>query len=74
VLHVGYRLERSHYEVREDWYYPSQHDATFAVANPAQRLPASLILYDFGPPAATYKVDRWTVMVYQKNLLRLVRP
>ena len=74
VLHVGYRLERSHYEVREDWYYPSRHDATFAVANPAQRLPASLILHDFGKPAATYKVDSWTIMVYQKNLLRLVSP
>ena len=74
VLHVGYRLGRSHYEVREDWYFPARHDATFAVANPAQRLPASLIRHDFGPPAATYKVDNWTVMVYKKNLLRLVRP
>ena len=73
VLHVGYRLERSHYEVREDWYYPARHDATFAVANPAQRLPASLIRHDFGPPAATYKVGNWTIMVYKKNLLRLVR-
>jgi hypothetical protein len=74
VVHVGYRLGRSHYEVREDWYFPAQHDATFAVASPAQRLPASLIRHDFGKPAATYKVDDWTVMVYKKNLLRLVRP
>jgi hypothetical protein len=71
---VGYRLGRSHYEVRQDWYFQAQHDATFAVASPAQRLPASLIRHDFGKPAATYRVDNWTIMVYKKNLLRLVRP
>ena len=69
---MGYRLGRSTYEVRQDWYYPSQHDATFAVANP-RWLPASLVLHDFGQPAATYQVDNWTIMVYKKNLLRLVR-
>jgi hypothetical protein len=74
ALHVGYRLGRSHYEVKQDWYFPAQYDATFAVANPAYHLPVSLIRHDFGPPAATYKVDNWTVMVYKKNLLRLVRP
>jgi hypothetical protein len=73
VLHVGAgKLGRSHYEVRQDWYYPAQHDATFAVANPAQHLPVSVFLHHFGKPAATYKVDNWTVMVYKKNLLRLV--
>ncbi|HEX3513884.1 MAG TPA: hypothetical protein VHT26_07790 [Trebonia sp.] len=73
-LHVGYRLGRSHYEVKQDWYFPAQYDATFAVANPHYSLPASLIRHDFGPPAATYKVDSWTVMVYKKNLLRQLRP
>ena len=74
AVHVGARrIGRSHYEVREDWYFPAQHDATFAVANPAQHLPVSVVLRDFGKPAATYKVDNWTVMVYKKNLLRLVR-
>jgi hypothetical protein len=74
ALHVGYRLGRSHYEAKEGSYFPAQHDATFAVANPYYHLPASLIRHDFGPPAATYKVDNWTVMVYKKNLLRQVRP
>ena len=73
AVHVGAkRIGRSHYEVREDWYYPSQHDATFAVANAAQDLPVSVVLRNFGQPAATYKVDNWTIMVYKKNLLRLV--
>jgi len=74
ALHVGYRLGRSHYEAKEGSYFPAQYDATFAVANPYYHLPASLIRHDFGPPAATYKVDNWTVMVYKKNLLRQVRP
>jgi hypothetical protein len=67
------RIARSHYEVRQDWYFPAQHDATFAVANAAQHLPVSVVLHNFGKPAATYKVDNWTIMVYKKNLLRLVR-
>jgi hypothetical protein len=74
VLHVGATsLGRSHYEVRGDWYLPSQHDATFAVASPAW-LPVSLLLRRFGKPAATYTVDNRTIMVYKKNLLQLVRP
>jgi hypothetical protein len=64
-------LGRSHYEVRQDWYFPSQHDATFAVAS-ARWLPASVVQHYFGKPAAAYKVGNWTVMVYKKNLLRLV--
>jgi hypothetical protein len=74
VVHVGARkIARSHYEVREDWYFPSQHDATFAVANAAQHLPVSVVVRNFGKPAATYKVGNWTIMVYKKNLLRRVR-
>jgi hypothetical protein len=74
VLHVGATLlGRSHYEVRDDWYLPSQHDANFAVASPAW-LPVSLLLHRFGQPAAIYTVDSWTVMVYKQNLLQLISP
>jgi hypothetical protein len=75
VIHVGATsIGRSNYEVKQRWYFPSLHDATFAVANPAWRFPPSVVVHYFGKPAATYKVDSWTVMVYKKNLLRLLAP
>jgi hypothetical protein len=73
AVHIGaFTLGRSHFETKESWYFPSLHDATFAVANPGQNLPASVFLRYFGQPAATYQVDGWTVMVYRENLLTVL--
>jgi hypothetical protein len=72
-IHVGYdTLAPYTFESDSLWYPPSRNTATFAVANPAMRTPPSVFLRHFGKPVATYKVDEWTIMVYHKNLLRLL--
>jgi hypothetical protein len=71
------------WETKWDWYYPSVHTATFAIAAPP--LPpgvAQNVNYitttdfeqAFGQPAAIYRVAGQLVMIYNKNLLDLVRP
>jgi hypothetical protein len=73
TLNVGATsLGRSHYEVKEDWYFPSLYYADYVVADPAQRLPPSVVILYFGEPTTTYKVGHLTIMVYKKNLLRLL--
>lgn len=72
-IHVGYStLAPFTFEAKRQWYFSSQHDATFVVARPDLRLPPSIVVHHFGQPAATYKLDNWVIMVYKKNLLRLL--
>jgi hypothetical protein len=72
-VHVGYdSLSQYNFESNSLWYLPSQHTADFAVANPRMKTPPGVFLRYFGKPVATYKVDEWTIMVYHKNLLRLL--
>ncbi|MGH3281394.1 MAG: hypothetical protein ACRDNW_19970, partial [Trebonia sp.] len=75
VAHVGATsFGRSHYEVREDWYFPSRYDATFVVADPSARLSEALIVHRWGKPFKTYQVDGRAVLVYHKNLLQQLTP
>ena len=66
-----------------DWYVPSEHVATFAIANfsrTPERLqgPNTLTVADFeqvfGKPVAIHHVAGLIVMIYNKNLLHQVAP
>jgi len=75
VVHVGATsLGDSHYEVNSAWYVKSQNYANFIVANPGQKLPPALVEHHFGKPTAIYQVQGWTILVYRKNLFRLLTP
>ncbi|HET9079061.1 MAG TPA: hypothetical protein VFO01_00875 [Trebonia sp.] len=72
-VHVGYdTLAPYTFESNSLWYLPSEHTATFAVADPKLKTKPSVFLHYFGKPVAIYKVDEWTILVYDKNLLRLL--
>jgi len=63
-------IGRSEWESNASWYDPRRHDANFAVLvgdppNPAM----SPVRATFGPPARTYRVGPYTVLVYSSNLL-----
>jgi len=61
------------YEFNQSWYNPQTHDANFIVlVNPPVPL-NQIAMWEvrdrFGPPAQTYDVGRYIIMVYDTNLL-----
>jgi hypothetical protein len=77
VSRVGDKLVDRPWETKSSWYDPAQHDATFLVTpGPANVCSPGTPGYweaaartTFGAPAATYQVDGFTVLVWDKNLL-----
>jgi len=74
-------VSASHWESDASWYDPSLHDAHFVLLFSGQPGftgqaglqpfdPASQVLATFGPPAQTYDLGRYTVLVWHQNLLR----
>ena len=74
-------VSASHWESDASWYDPGRHDATFVLlfsgqpgfadeAGTGPFDPVSQILATFGRPAQTYRAGRYTVLVWQRNLLR----
>jgi hypothetical protein len=63
------------WETNDLWFDPALHDATFVIADlkVSSSLPAD---YEaaFGKPVATYRVGRWLILDYRRNLLREVLP
>jgi hypothetical protein len=49
---------------------PATHSANFVVNAPDNLVPIKLAVQMFGKPAHTYHVGLYTVMVWDKNLLR----
>ncbi len=71
----------SHWESQASWYDPRLHDARFVLLFSGQSGfagqagltpfdPASQIEASFGPPARTYHLGRYTVLVWRQNLLQ----
>jgi hypothetical protein len=66
-----------HWETQASQYDPALHDPTFVVVSappvdpPVKGLPAAAVR-TFGPPAATYHIPGYTIMVWHKNLLRRI--
>ena len=68
------RLIPYHWESKNSWYEPDLHRASFvallAVRPGNERyLPVSLVRATFGRPAHTYHLGRYTVLVWNYNLL-----
>jgi hypothetical protein len=70
----GSLVRRDEWESTEAWYDPRRHDANFVVqmivpgSLPAF-LPTASLDATFGPPARTYLVGPYRILVWNKNLL-----
>jgi hypothetical protein len=67
------------WESQVSWYNPHLHDANFlvTVSHPwAERIRVTeqAAIQTFGPPEQTYHYRRYTIMVWDKNLLTHLRP
>jgi hypothetical protein len=76
--HAG-RIGPDEYEAKASWYDPARSSANFVVLFPG--IPgypgftvATAVLNTFGPSARSYRVGRYTVLVWHKNLLRDLQP
>jgi hypothetical protein len=68
------QLVTTPWETSASWYDPRRHDASFVIwAPPASCANVCLSIADlhalFGPPAATYQVGSFRVLVWRANLL-----
>jgi hypothetical protein len=80
VAPQGDRINRVRYEAKASWYEPAHSSANFVVLFPG--IPgypgftsASAVAAAFGPPARSYRVGRYRVLVWNRNLLsELNRP
>ncbi len=81
LVNVSYRRGRllpSSFEGRADWYDPRRNTANFVVLFPGAAeyhgfTQEWAVLATFGKPARTYHVGAYTVLVWDKNLLRGLR-
>ncbi len=67
-------LQPDLWEAKASWYDPGAHQATFLVTEDRPGffnhwMPNSAALAAYGPPAHTYHVGPYTIMVWDKNLL-----
>jgi hypothetical protein len=77
VSRIGDTLAVRPWETKDSWYDPAQHDATFLVTpGPASACASgtpggwqAAAEATFGPPSRTYRVDDFTVLVWNENLL-----
>jgi hypothetical protein len=71
----GWVAREPGWETNDLWYNATLHNATFAVAD-LEITGASPVAFEkvFGKPAATYRVDRWMILDYRRNLLSNVLP
>jgi hypothetical protein len=74
-------VSASHWESKTSWYDPRRYDANFVVLFSGQPgfsgqaglspfEPLDQVRDTFGPPAATYRLGRYTVLLWHQNLLR----
>jgi hypothetical protein len=61
------------WETNASWYDPASHRADFVVTAGDLEVPESLLATWFGRPARIYSVPPYTVTVWNKNLLPLLR-
>jgi hypothetical protein len=70
------------YQSAGSWYDPNLHEATFLVAAapgpghgyPADGVPRQAVPRTSGPPAHVYHFSGYTVMIWDTNLLPLLKP
>jgi len=63
---MGYR-----WESREGWYDPGRYDARFVIIDVDHKAYGTVAAAtaQFGPPVERHDIGRWTVLVYDHNLL-----
>ncbi|HET7017469.1 MAG TPA: hypothetical protein VFI65_26340 [Streptosporangiaceae bacterium] len=67
----GSHLLLTHWNAAASWYDPRLHDARFVIFRHCTGcLSLASLRAAFGPPARTYRVVRYLVLVWNKNLLR----
>ncbi len=71
----GGRLVPSSFEGKAEWYDPHRNTANFVVLFPGVAeyrgfTQEQAVLATFGEPARTYHVGAYTILVWDKNLLR----
>jgi hypothetical protein len=67
----GGHLLLTHWNAAASWYDPRLHDARFVIFRHCEGCLSLVGLHQaFGPPARVYRVDRYLVLVWNKNLLR----
>jgi hypothetical protein len=74
VRTIGDKIVVTHWNSRAPWYDARQHDARFVIWAPhhvcvTSCLSLASLRAVFGRPAATYRVGRYLVLVWHKNLL-----
>ena len=72
---MQYTLEADLWMAKADWYNPKQHRANFVImdsqpGNFSHWEPYLLVKRYFGTPARTYRLGWYTIMVWNKNLLK----
>ena len=61
------------WETNASWYDPASHRADFVVTATDLDVPESLLITWFGRPMGIYHVPPYTITVWNKNLLPLIR-
>lgn len=69
---TGHQLGPGRWEAEQSWFDPRRHDATFAaLPGTPPSPPVADLRTAFGPPARSYRVGPYTVLVWpHQNLLR----
>jgi hypothetical protein len=72
---MQYTLEPDLWMAKADWYNPKRHRANFVImdsqpGNFSHWEPYLLVKRYFGPPARTYRLGWYTIMVWNRNLLK----
>jgi len=78
VRMFDHELVTTPWETDASWYIPQRHDARFVIWAPRTNcvnvcLSIADLRRQFGPPAMTYRVGRYRVLVWRKNLLTNVK-
>ena len=76
VCVTGRQVTAEHWESRADWYRPRRGRATFLIVGGSaacNHVTAAQARSAFGRPAHSYRVDGYTVLVWPRNLLTVVR-
>jgi hypothetical protein len=74
---MQYTLEADLWMAKADWYNPKRHRANFVImdsqpGNFSHWEPYLLVKRYFGPPARTYRLGWYTIMVWNRNLLKVL--
>jgi hypothetical protein len=60
------------WEMYTGWYDPSRHYANFVIIDPGNLSPQAERF--FGKPVSTHRVGDWKILIYDKNVLRELKP